>query len=304
MNILLRKLILVAGLALFAHHAAAEQVAARIVQLLNPVQSTGIRIGDIMERKVVLEAPAPYQLSRTALPMKGSIRDGIELADLHIEKQENGQANRYAVTLRYQVFGHASTPGVMALPEETFALTGGPQGLSLKIPAWRFWYSPLAVADITTAKGNLQPQFKPAAIDVETHRLRLFGFLTLLIVSGLALVYYNLDARWLPFMNGPFAQAYRRIRRLPDKDGQAWKPALAALHDAFNRAHGSNLFAADIGTFVEKHPQFVRARDDIEAFFAQSAKALFADAPQDVPAFMQQVTAFSKQLRDCERGAA
>lgn len=304
MNRLLRKLILVAGLALFAHHAAAEQVAARIVQMLNPVQSTGIRIGDIMERKVVLQAPAPYQLSRTALPMKGSIRDGIELADLHIEKQENGQANRYAVTLRYQVFGHASTPSVMVLPEETFALTGGPQGLSLKIPAWRFWYSPLAVADITTAKGNLQPQFKPAAIDMETHRLRLFGFLALLIVSGLALVYYNADARWLPFMNGPFAQAYRRIRRLPGKDGQAWKPALAALHDAFNRAYGSNLFAADIGTFLEQHPQFVRARGDIEAFFAQSAKALFADAPQDVPVFMQQVTAFSKQLRDCERGAA
>lgn len=304
MNILLRKLILVAGLALFAHHAAAEQVAARIVQLLNPIQSTGIRIGDIMERKVVLEAPAPYQLSRTALPMKGSIRDGIELADLQIEKRENGQANRYAVTLRYQVFGHASTPSVMVLPEETFALTGGPQGLSLKIPAWRFWYSPLAVADITTAKGNLQPQFKPAAIDMGTHRLRLFGFLALLIVSGLALVYYNADARWLPFMNGPFAQAYRRIKRLPGKDGQAWKPALAALHDAFNRVHGSNLFAADIGIFVEKHPQFVRARGDIEAFFAQSAKALFADAPQDVPVFMQQVTAFSKQLRDCERGAA
>lgn len=304
MNILLRKLILVAGLALFAHHAAAEQVAARIVQLLNPIQSTGIRIGDIMERKVVLQAPAPYQLSRTALPMKGSIRDGIELADLHIEKQENGQANRYAVTLRYQVFGHASIPSVMVLPEETFALTGGPQGLSLKIPAWRFWYSPLAVADITTAKGNLQPQFKPAAIDMGTHRLRLFGFLALLIVSGLALVYYNADARWVPFMNGPFAQAYRRIRRLPDKDGQAWKPALAALHDAFNRVHGSNLFAADIGIFVERHPQFVRARGDIEAFFAQSAKALFADAPQDVPVFMQQVTAFGKQLRDCERGAA
>ena len=72
MNILLRKLILVAGLALFAHHAAAEQVAARIVQLLNPIQSTGIRIGDIMERKVVLEAPAPYQLSRTALPMRAA----------------------------------------------------------------------------------------------------------------------------------------------------------------------------------------------------------------------------------------
>ena len=56
---------LLAGLAQAAHAAEAT---ARIVQLHNPLQSTGIRIGDVMERKVVLEAPTPYQLSRSSLP--------------------------------------------------------------------------------------------------------------------------------------------------------------------------------------------------------------------------------------------
>ncbi|MGJ0533038.1 MAG: hypothetical protein ACR65W_07225 [Methylocystis sp.] len=283
--------------------AHAEQ-AARVVQLVNPVQSTGIRIGDIMERTVVLEAPAPYQLSQSALPMKGVNRNGIELADLRIEKKQAGQTNRYAVTLRYQVFGHASAPAVLTLPEETFALTGGPQGLALNIPAWRFWYSSLAIADISTAKGNLQPQFRPSAIDVASHRARLIGFLALLVVAALALAYYNADSRWLPFMNGPFAQAHRRIKRLPAKDGHAWKTALATLHEAFNRTHGSNLFAADIDAFVEKHPQFSRARADIEAFFVHSGRALFSEPPQDTHAFVKDMTAFGKQLRDCERGAA
>jgi len=304
MNNFIRKFIALTSLVLLAHAATAEESAARIVKLANPVQSTGIRIGDIMERTVVLEAPAPYQLSRSALPMKGSNRDGIELADLQIEKKDTGQATRYVVTLRYQVFGHASAPDVMSLPEETFALPGGPQGLSLKIPAWRFWYSPLAVADITTAKGNLQPQFRPSLIDAEAHRARLFGFLALLVMSALALTYYNADSRWLPFMNGPFAEAHRRIRRLPAKSASSWQIALAALHEAFNRAHGRNLFAADIGAFVEQHPQFARARADIEAFFAQSGRALFSDPPQDADVFVKEMTAFSKQLRGCERGAA
>lgn len=303
MNPLLRKLTLVAGLALCLHAHAAEQ-AARIVRLADPVHSTAIHIGDIMERKVVLEAPAPYQLSRSALPLKGANRDGIELADLQIEKQENSQTNRYTVTLRYQVFGHASAPSVMTLPAESFALTGGPQGLALKIPAWRFWYAPLAVANIATAKGNLQPQFKPTPVATEAHRTRLYGFLALLIASALALLYYNADSRWLPFMNGAFAQAHRRLKRLPKHDAQAWKQALWAVHEAFNKVHGSNLFAAEIGSFVARHPEFVRARADIESFFAQSSRALFADAPQDVPAFMQTMTALSKRLRDCERGAA
>ena len=304
MNNFISKFIVLAGLVLLANIAAAEQSAARIVKLANPIQSTGIRIGDIMERTVVLEAPAPYQLSRSALPMKGSNRDGIELADLQVEKKETDKTNRYTVTLRYQVFGHANAPAVMTLPEEAFALTGGPQGLSLKIPAWRFWYSPLVLADITTAKGNLQPQFRPSAIDARTHRARLFVFLALLVVSALALAYYNADSRWLPFMNGPFAQAHRRIKRLPGKSVASWKIALAALHEAFNRAHGRNLFAADIGAFVEKQPQFARARADIEAFFAHSGRALFSDPPQDGDVFVKEMTAFSKRLRDCERGAA
>lgn len=299
----LRHLLLATALALFAQVALAAAPTARIVQLINPVQSTGIHIGDVMERTVVLEAPAPYQLSRSALPAKGVQRDGIELADIHIDRTAQGDNNRYAVTLKYQVFAHAAAPAVMTLPEEKLALTGGPEGIALTIPAWRFWYSPLNLANIETAKGNLQPQFAPAAPPVEQHRVRLYGFVALVAISALALLWFNADGRWLPFMNGPFAQAYRRVRRLPVTE-TGWKQALAALHEAFNRVHGRNLFAADIDAFVADHPRYTRARAAIEGFFAQSGHALFDEAPQDQAAFLQQLKALAKQLRDCERGAA
>lgn len=299
----LRHLLLAAALALFAQVALAAAPAARIVQLINPVQSTGIRIGDVMERTVVLEAAALYQLSRSALPAKGVQRDGIELADIRIDKSAQGETHRYAVTLKYQVFAHAVAPAVMTLPEEQLALTGGPEGITLKIPAWRFWYAPLNVANIETAKGNLQPSFAPVPLPVAEHRARLYGFLGLLVASALALLWFNADGRWLPFMNGPFAQAYRRVRRLPATDA-GWRQALGALHEAFNRVHGRNLFAADIDAFVAAHPRYGSARGAIEGFFAQSGRALFAEAPQDHAAFLQQLKALAKQLRDCERGAA
>ena len=299
----LRLLLAAALLAGLASSALAAEPGARIVQLQNPLQSTGIRIGDVMERKVVLEAPAPYQLSRSSLPAKGSNRNGIELAEVQIETQPHEDANRYAVTLRYQVFAHATTPSVMVLPEEQFALTGGPKGLAVKIPEWRFWYAPLAVANLSTAKDNLQPQFAPPKLSAEAHWARLYGFAALLVLGALGLAWFNADGRWLPFMNGPFAQAHRRIKRLP-ADAQAWKQALATLHEAFNRVHGRNLFAADIGEFVQQHPRFAPARGDIETFFAQSGRALFSQPPQDSGSFLRQLTTLSKQLRDCERRAA
>jgi mxaA protein len=299
----LRLLLAAALLASLVQPTFAAEAAARIVQLQNPLQSTGIRIGDVMERKVVLEAPAPYQLSRSALPAKGSNRNGIELAEVQIETQPHGNSNRYAVTLRYQVFAHAAAPSVMVLPEEQFALTGGPKGLAVKIPEWRFWYAPLAVANLSTAKGNLQPQFAPPILPADTHWARLYGYVALLVLAALGLAWFNADGRWLPFMNGPFAQAHRRIKRLP-ADGQSWKQALAALHDAFNRAHGHNLFAADIGEFVARHPRYAPARGSIEAFFAQSGHALFSQPPQDNRAFLGQLVTLSKLLRDCERRGA
>jgi mxaA protein len=299
----LRFLLAAAWLATMAQTGFAAGPAARIVHLHNPLQSTGIRIGDVMERSVVLEAPAPYQLSRSALPGKGTTRNGIELAAVRIESQPQGDTNRYVATLRYQVFAHAAAPSVMVLPEEQFAFTGGPKGLAVKIPEWRFWYAPLAVANLSTAKGNLQPQFAPAPLSADAHYVRLYSFAALAVLCALLLAWFNADGRWLPFMNGPFARAHRRIKRLP-AGGQGWKEGLAALHEAFNRVHGRNLFAADIADFVARHPRYARARVNIEAFFAQSGHALFADPPQDGAAFQRQLGVLSKLLRDCERGAA
>ena len=299
----LRLLLLAALLAVLVPSALAAEPSARIVQLQNPLQSTGIRIGDVLERKVVLEAPAPYQLSRSALPAKGTNRNGIELAELRIETQPHGDSNRYTVTLRYQVFAHAATPSIMVLPEEQFALTGGPQGLAVKIPEWRFWYAPLAVANLSTAKGNLQPQFAPSSLSADTHWARLYGYIALLVLGALGLAWFNADGRWLPFMNGPFAQAHRRIKGL-SREGQTWKQALSTLHEAFNRVYGRNLFAADIGDFVAQHPRYAPARANIEAFFAQSGHALFSQSPQDNGAFLNQMLTLSKLLRDCERRAA
>lgn len=298
-----RTLIAAGCLALLPHTAIAQEPAARIVKIINPSYSNGIHIGDIMERKVVFEAGAPYQISRTALPTKGARQEGIELADIQIGTSQRDRKTRYEIALRYQIFAHAATPVVMQLPAETFALTGGPQALSIKLPGWRFWFAPLVVADINTAKDNLQPQYKPTLINPGTHQYRLAVFLGLLLTGLFGLVYINADRRWLPFMNGAFAQAHRKIKRLPNMPAKE-KQALLSLHQAFNTVYGANLFAPDLTQFIEAHPRFAKVRTEIEAFFEQSNKSLFAQASHDHAQFFADLTTFSKRLRDCERGVA
>jgi mxaA protein len=301
-NILL-KCIALGSLALFASAAVAQAADARVLRITNPQQSIGIHIGDVLSRRIEIEVSPPYQISNNALPLKGSIQNGIELADMAIHAEQQNNHTLYTIELRYQVFANAPTPVVLQLPAESIALTGGPKAAFIQIPVWRFWFSPLVAANIRTAKDSLQPQFKPALVDSSQDQARLAAFLGLAIVGLFGLIYVNADGRWLPFMNGAFAQAHRGLRKLRKNKSQKTQ-ALFCMHQAFNKIHGATLFAGDIASFVAAHPEFSRARAEIESFFERSGKALFAEQNDGGEALVDDLIALSRRLRDCERGAS
>ncbi len=288
------------GLLLISYAGMAEEAEIRTLKVVNPPQATGIRIGDVLDRQIEVRVNPPYQISQQALPLKGLVRDGIELADIEVEPLKGEQAPGYLIKLRYRVFANAHVPAMMELPAEGFALTGGSKALSIKLPAWSFWYSPLVPADIKDAKAHLIPQFKPSLVDVASHQQRLAVLLAMLAIGLAGLLYINADARWLPFMNGAFARAHRKLKKLP-RNQASEKEALSQLHQAFNSVHGANLFESDIAAFLAKHPQFGKLRSDIEQFFQRSNQALFGEWNRDSAQFIVELTVLSKRLRDCER---
>ena len=273
----------------------------KVLSMSNPANSNGIQMGDVLNRTFAVEVDSVYQLPKTSLPMKGDARNGIELCDINVQTTKHGNKNLYTITLSYQVFTSAAKPEVMALPEEHLALIGGSKPLSIDIPVWRFWYSPLVAQGITNAKENLQPQAKPALIDLKLHHIRLWISLSLLMTGLLGLVYVNADKRWLPFMNGAFAQAHRNIKKL--KNGQASsKNAFTHVHQAFNKIYGANLFATDLDEFFVTHPRFLKLGGEIRKFFELSNRALFDSQQSDETNHLQELIILSKRLRDCERG--
>jgi mxaA protein len=297
--------ILILAASLFFQGAAvqAQEAEARVTAIINPTQSNGIHLGDVLKRNVAIDVKLPYQLSKSAYPVKGTVRNGIELVDINVESHPKNGMTEYRMYLSYQVFAHANVPTVMQLPAEPLLLSGGPKALHIDVPAWHFWFSPLVSADTATAKANLQPQAKPEPIDVSQHRHILLGLANLLAGALIVLVYINADRRWLPFMGGAFAQAHRRIKRLSNAEGEE-RRALLYMHQAFNQTYGGNLFAPDLDAFVTKHPNFAPMQKEIADFFERSNRALFAAPPHDKGAFIRELTFLSKGLRNCERGLA
>lgn len=281
----------------------AEVARARVISVANPLLSNGIQIGDVMDRKIVIETDKTYQVSATALPMKGLNRNGIELVNIQTKTTHLGMKSHHEIALRYQVFASAPAPAIMQLPTENFVLSGGPQALSVKLPAWRFWFSPLVVADLKTAKNNMQPQYRPSLIDSSKHQSWLTIFVGMFVAGLIGMIYINADRSWLPFMGGAFAKAHRRLKRLSGVEGEE-KAALKYLHEAFNQIHGRNLFASDIDVFIIENPTFSSLKKEIADFFQRSGKALFSTPPNDRVAFIRELVILSKRLRNCERGVA
>jgi mxaA protein len=279
----------------------AQSQDAATIKLTNPSHSVGIRIGDVLHRRILLTVNQPYQISKNSFPVKGRTIKGLELAEIEVKATQSGDKNIYDIDLAYQVFHHVNTPVVMELPSEKFALTGGPKALSIDIPAWHFWFSPLVAGDISNAIANLQPQQPMPFVGIANHKNALVIFLLLFVAGLIGMIYINADKRWLPFMGGAFARAHRQLKHLP-KTRDEERKALFYLHQAFNQVNGANLFAQDIDGFLRHHPSFAKLKADIQLFFDSSNKSLFADQRHDSAAFMQGLVAFSRQLRDCERG--
>jgi len=305
MKNLMTKLLFSSSLLIGLASASLNTIAAdtKTIHIINPLQSSGIHVGDVLNRSLEFTVDASSQLDKSSLPMKGEVRNGIELNAINIQSKRKIQGRMYKIDLRYQVFAGADKPVVLELPAEKFSFNNGEKVLTVLLPAWHFWFSPLVAEGILNAKENMQPQYKASLINSSPIQVGFLLSLSLLGFSLLGLIYNNANHRWLPFMNGAFAQAQRKLKSLSKQkntDNQA--EALLAIHQAFNQVYGANLFAADLNCFLAENPKFNRLTSEITHFFDLSNSSLFSSSKPSTDVLIKELLVLSKQLRDCERG--
>lgn len=300
MKTLLLKIIF---LALFlASPAYAENGNGAAVTIKNPARTIGIHIGDALTRNIVIETAAGQKIVATSLPIKGARTEGIELVDVKLSSDESEAKATHTLALRYQVFADAVSPVVMKLPAESLQLSDGQK---VEIPTWNFWFSPLVNTPLVNVLPNVQPMDKTPLIDQSRHESALVIYLSLLVIGLIGAIYVNADRQWLPFMGGAFSRAYRSIRKVArsrEDDNAKVKKALVNLHQAFNETYGRNLFLPDVDDFIKQHPGYQKIATDISRFFEKSNQALFSRRENNLSELVANLLAFSKSLRDCERG--
>ncbi|CAG0998813.1 mxaA protein [Methylophilaceae bacterium] len=270
----------------------------------NPERRIGYFIGDIIERSVEIAARQPYALSAASLPVKGLMRQGIELREVKLSEQKSAGVTHYCLDLVYQVFAHDDHARKLTLPEETIRLVNAGKPVQVSIPAWPFSLSPVAAHGEAYIEQDMSPYRGPMLVGFGYYKPLLGVSLVLVIVSLFGLVYINGDAAWFPGMGGPFAASYRRISGLPDLPDST-PAAVASIHHAFNQTFGKNLFRQQMDEFIRLHPAFSGMRPQIAAFFELSDGVLFGpDAGREQAATLAALAEFCERCRHCERGLA
>jgi len=274
------------------------------VVIKNPEIATGIHIGDSLSREVIIEASTGEKVIPSSLPVRGVRTDGIELVEIKHSSDQKGANVTHTLKLRYQVFADSVRPVVMSLPAESIQLEGGRE---IEIPSWDFWFSPLVDTELADVLSNIQPQDRAPLIDVAGHKSGLVMYLVVLMFGLVGIVYVNGDRQWLPFMGGAFSRAHRSIKKIArsrEDDDVKLRRSLLSLHQAFNQTYGRNLFQNEVTSFTAQNPRYQKMEADIRHFFELSNHALFSRSERNPSDLMTSLFAFSKRLRNCERGVS
>ncbi|MFJ5445636.1 hypothetical protein ACIKP9_05290 [Methylobacillus methanolivorans] len=276
------------------------------ISAINPARDVGYHVGDILTRTITLKVSDQYKLLPTSLPIPGNQKrrqnkeQGIEIYASKLSESHNNGQNIYTLELSYQVFTSSIVAKPTALPPEFVKFSGNGKLFQARIPSWNFRISPLAVYGSVNISKDMSPFRGPLLISDSKHQQALIAAITVLGMSLLGLLYILGNHAWLPKMGGPFAKAYRKVRKT-GADTPGLENAINHLHQAFKHSCGQSVFSAE--EIIQIKPAFAPLADDISRFFLLSRAIFFDSSEQNIPAdphtWLRQ---FSRRCRDIERG--
>lgn len=285
------------------------------IQTQDPVKDVGYVIGDVVTRHITLTIKKPYVLVEESLPIVGYEKTyrgqpiGVYLSGLSHTKKDEGDQVIHQLTLDYQIFTSSVVAKRAAVLAEYVRLLNTDskakdrEVVKYRVPMWEFVISPLSVFGQIKIEDDMSQFRGPLLMDASNQETRLKISLVLLVLSLLGLLYIVGKHAWLPRMGGPFAKAYRVIKKQAHTP-QGIQEAVSSMHAALNSSAGHSLFNDNLDEFLAKKPAFKAIKPEIQQFFGLSNQVFFeANAKHEVGtepvAWLKQ---FCRRCRDCERG--
>jgi mxaA protein len=282
------------------------------IKMVDPVKDVGHTVGDIVTRQITLTIKKPYYLVEESLPIVGYEKTyrgqpiGVYLSGLKHTKKDEGEQIVHHLTLDYQIFTSSVVAKRAAVLAEYVRLVNTSDKEDLvkyRIPMWEFVISPLSVFGQIKVEDDMSQFRGPLLMDDSKLKKRLNVSLVFLTLSLLGLLYILGKHAWLPRMGGPFAKAFRAIKK-QDNTPQGIQHAVSSMHTALNASAGNSLFINNLDEFLTKKPAFNTIKTEINQFFALSRQVFFEpNAKHDIGADpVTWLKQFCRRCRDCERG--
>lgn len=267
----------------------------------------GWHLGDVVSRRIDVEAPAGLALEAASLPRIGVRGGAVELRQIDwLQGGPEAAGAWHSMVLHYQLMRSPPQLQLYELPAVVLRFLGKGRVQEARVDGWGVLVSPLAPTEAPTRRGlgALRPDAAPMPIDTHAVRQRMIGYAVaaVLLLGYLACMIWG--APWQRRRNRPFAAAWRALRRLPaDRGKDTVQTACARLHAAFNASGGEVLFAPGIDRYVAQHPRFGPLREELVRFFRVSRQLHFGTGtPDEID--LDWVLAFCRRCRDAERGSA
>lgn len=283
----------------------------------DPVKDVGYVVGDIVTRHITLTIKKPYYLVEESLPIVGYEKTyrgqpiGVYLNALKHTKKDEGEQIVHELSLDYQIFTSSVVAKRAAVLAEYVRLVNTEvkdDSVKYRVPMWEFVISPLSVFGQIKVEDDMSQFRGPLLMNASKENKRLKILSVLLVLSLLGLLYILGKGAWLPRMGGPFAKAYRDIKKqanLPQgATAEGVRHAVSSMHAALNASAGHSLFADNLDQFLARKPAFGAIKAEMQQFFGFSNQVFFEPSAKHTLGAepLTWLKQFCRRCRDCERG--
>jgi mxaA protein len=265
----------------------------------------GYVIGDKVEQRISLLAPAGFALDPKSLPRAGRRGLWLQLAPTHLTSDKVGDGTRYRLTLDYQVINVPEQVHTIDLPAVYLVFGAAGNQVTTTVDEWPITIAPITPTYILARAGltRTQPDTPPPTPDIGRYKglTILWAAAIVALIAGRAVQRRGIP--WLRQGARPFARAARdigRLSRLPP-ERVTYRRGLQRLHRAFDAAAGHAVFGESLAPLFAAHPELLRLRPDIERFYAASQREFFG--LHGGGASLGEVLALAARCRDAEAAA-
>ena len=222
----------------------------------------GFKLGDLIEIQDKIITDTKYINTPELI-----IKKNKDIKLISQTKNISRKADKYIFTNKviYQIY-IKSESGNFALPTHEYKINNK----NIVMPKKNYWFTRVAESDLNNILLNSINQEKPDLNKVEMKYLYILCLVILLTI--LILLYKNFDFPFLERMNGPFAKAHRKIKKLHKKNGKDnYIESILILTDAFNKTFKKNIDSSNYEEIIAKNGKYKEIKGAIKTYINLSS---------------------------------